>query len=308
MHASACQSLRVFLQVLEQQKRASVHTIKAYHRDLARLQCYCDQTLIEDWSQIKAKHLRLYIAERHRKKISSKSLQRELAAFRSFFKYLQKNGLLIDNPALVVQAPKAAKVLPKVMDVDALDGLLSVQPLSKLDIRDLAMFELLYSSGLRLSELVALDIHDIDLVAGFVRIRHGKGGKQRQVPVGKHAITAVTNWLTLRMQTEESALFLSEKGLRINGRTVQLRLKQWCVKNGVNQSVHPHMFRHSFASHMLESSKDIRAVQELLGHSDISTTQIYTHLDFQHLASIYDQAHPRARKDNSDKNVVDNSD
>jgi integrase/recombinase XerC len=248
------------------------------------------------WEQVQDSDVRNYIAGRHKNGIGSKTIQRELAALRSFYQFLLKTSQVSHNPAQHVQAPKASKRLPHVIDVDQMAGMLNATPDSALEVRDLAMFELFYSSGLRLSELVMLDISDVDLLDGYLKVRFGKGGKQRQLPVGIKALGALKIWLASRPANNDQALFVSMRGRRLSQRSVQQRLDRWGKKNGISEHLHPHMLRHSFASHLLEASQDIRAVQELLGHSNISTTQIYTHLDFQHLAAVYDQAHPRSRK------------
>jgi integrase/recombinase XerC len=222
-----------------------------------------------------------------------------LSAIRSFFNFLLKKGLADNNPAQYIKAPKQARKLPKTLDVDQISGLLEAGASSAIEIRDLAIFELFYSSGLRLSELTALNLADIDLTDHSLMVKSGKGGKSRILPIGSKAITAINNWLPQRLKNisvSEVALFTSTRGKRLGQRSIELRLEQWCKKKGIAEHIHPHMLRHSFASHLLESSQDLRAVQELLGHSNISTTQIYTHLDFQHLADIYDKAHPRAKK------------
>lgn len=296
MQAEAENALQAFLQSLEIEKRASVHTVDNYRRDLKKLMIFCDSRELGRWAELQTSDIRHYIAARHRNGIGGKTLQRELSAMRSFFNYLMKKQWVTQNPAKRVQAPKQARKLPKTLDVDQISGMLDQSADSVLEIRDLAMFELFYSSGLRLSELAALDITDIDLNERLLRVRFGKGGKQRNLPIGNKAVRAIDNWLTQRRTTSEAALFLSSRGGRLSQRGIQLRLQQWSRKIGLPEHVHPHMLRHSFASHLLEASQDIRAVQELLGHSNISTTQIYTHLDFQHLAEIYDQAHPRAHK------------
>ena len=289
-----------FLDYLRGEKRASDHTVSAYQRDLERLRFFCIERKIVQWQNLQGADVRLYVSNRHKEGISAKSLQRELAAIRSFFQYLLKKQLVEQNPAQGVQAPKASKKLPKTLDVDQVAGILEATPDSVLEIRDLAIFELFYSSGLRLSELVMLDLRDISFSEGILKVRHGKGGKQRQVPVGVKATNAIQKWLAYRPDSSTDALFVTARGSRLGQRSVQLRLERWCVKNGLSEHIHPHMLRHSFASHMLEASQDIRAVQELLGHADVSTTQIYTHLDFQHLASVYDKAHPRAKRAKKD--------
>ncbi|MGZ8951376.1 MAG: tyrosine recombinase XerC [Methylobacter sp.] len=299
MDSDAELMLADFFKQLTVEVRASEHTVKSYQRDLKHLSRYCADKPITRWAELKHTDIRAHIASRHRKGLSSKSLQRELSAIRSFYNYLLKQGHVSINPAQHIQAPKQARKLPKTLDVDQLSGLLEAGASSPLEIRDLAMFELFYSSGLRLSELSALDLTDLDLPDSTLTVRIGKGGKSRVLPIGSKAVTAIKNWLQQRAVTTaatEPALFVSTRGTRLGQRSIELRLEQWCKKKGIAEHIHPHMLRHSFASHLLESSQDLRAVQELLGHSNISTTQIYTHLDFQHLAEIYDKAHPRAKK------------
>jgi integrase/recombinase XerC len=299
MQPLAEQQLHEFLEVLRIQQRASPHTLSNYARDLEQLQRYCEKLGLQDWMELDAHRIREHLSLRHREGLSSRSLQRELSALRGFFNFLVKKRLLSQNPARGVRAPKAPRKLPQLLDADQMVGLLEAESEDFLEIRDLAMWELFYSSGLRLSELVALNGQDIDLKDGSVYVHHGKGQKSRVVPVGRCAREAIQRWLAIRGNfagREEPALFLSRRGERIAARTVQARLERWQKKLGIIEQVHPHMLRHSFASHLLESSGDLRAVQELLGHANLSTTQIYTHLDFQHLASVYDQAHPRAKK------------
>ena len=296
MHEDAQQKLTDFFHYLTFEKRASEHTIKNYRRDLKQLLSFCSNKMLQNWIDVQPTDIRNHIANRHRKGISSKSLHRELSAIRSFYNFLLKKQLIEHNPASHIRAPKHERKLPKVLDVDQVSGLLDSQPDSLLEIRDLAILELFYSSGLRLTELAALNVDDLDLSEQSLRVKQGKGGKQRDLPVGSKAITAIKKWLAYRPDTTDLALFTSNKGKRIGQRSIQLRLDRWCKKIGLPEHVHPHMLRHSFASHLLESSQDIRAIQELLGHSNISSTQIYTHLDFQHLAAVYDKTHPRAKK------------
>jgi len=299
MQTDAEQMLVKFLDQLTFAQRASAHTVKSYQRDIKQLSRYCQDKRIDQWTGVQQSDIRAHIAGRHRQGISSKSLQRELSAIRSFYNYLLKNHLADFNPAQHIKAPKQARKLPKTLDVDQVNGLLEAGADSILEIRDLAMFELFYSSGLRLSELSALNLADLDLPDYSLRVHSGKGGKSRQLPIGSKAVKAIQNWLPYRssiVTADESALFISSRGTRLGQRSIELRLEQWCKKKGIVEHIHPHMLRHSFASHLLESSQDLRAVQELLGHSNIGTTQIYTHLDFQHLAEIYDKAHPRAKK------------
>lgn len=285
---------------LESIAHLSSHTRCAYRRDLKHLQNYCENKKINEWSQLGGRQVIAYIAWRHRQGIGGRSLQRNLSAIRAFYTYLIKLGKIENNPARGIVAPKSPSKLPKVLDVEQSMQLLEIKKdtNSILSIRDRAIFELIYSSGLRLSELVNVDIDDIDLSDKIVTVL-GKGKKMRKIPIGSFAIKAIKEWLKCRINlmpkgSMESAVFLSSRGKRISPRSVQKRLKELAVKQGMPSHVHPHMLRHSFASHMLESSSDLRSVQELLGHADISTTQVYTHLDFQHLAKIYDKTHPRA--------------
>jgi integrase/recombinase XerC len=299
MHADTEQMLAAFFTQLTVEKRASEHTVKSYQRDINCLTRYCEDRSIQHWADLKQSDIRAHIANRHRQGISSKSLQRELSAIRSFYNFLLKNHLADSNPAQQIKAPRQARKLPKTLDVDQINGLLDAGTSSALEIRDLAMFELFYSSGLRLSELAALNLADVDLTDNSLIVRTGKGGKSRILPIGSKAVTAINGWLQQRLKNSaasEPALFVSIRGTRLGQRSIELRLEQWCNKKGIAEHIHPHMLRHSFASHLLESSQDLRAVQELLGHNNITTTQIYTHLDFQHLADVYDKAHPRAKK------------
>jgi integrase/recombinase XerC len=299
MQAEAEHQLACFFNQLRYQRRASVHTQAGYSHDLNSLLNFCQTQNISHWGALRDYHIRQHIAERHRSGLSGRSLQRELSAIRSFFDFLIEERLVTHNPARSVRAPKAPHRLPKVLDVDQIAGFLDTDPQGDLDVRDAAMWELFYSSGLRLSELAYLDTGDIDLPDGSLRVRQGKGRKARQLPVGSKACDAISQWLELRSKfatASEPALFLSCRGRRISTRTIQYRLQAQSKRRGLFQHLHPHMFRHSFASHMLESCGDLRAVQELLGHANISTTQVYTHLDFQRLAAVYDQAHPRAKK------------
>lgn len=281
------------------ERRASRHTTQAYRRDLTKLIEYLEASGIREWSAVQTHHIQGYIQARHRSGLESRSLQRELSAIRSFLRFLVKNRHLEDNPAKFVRAPKSVKKLPKTLDHDQIAGLMNRAPESMLEQRDLAIWELFYSSGLRLSELAGLNLEDIDLKQGSLMVRQGKGGKSRVVPVGRLAVDAIRAWLKIReslINGETSALFLSRHGGRLSGRSIESRLARWSRKHGLREIVHPHMLRHSFASHLLQASGDLRAVQELLGHSNIGTTQIYTHLDFEHLASVYDKAHPRAKR------------
>lgn len=296
MAVDVCQQ---FLDVLRVERRLSLNTLKAYQRDLAQLTIYCDEQGFNTWAELNGHHVRRFIAERHRKGLGSRSLQRELSACRSFFGHLVKIKELPSNPANGIRAPKAPTTLPTVLDVDQINVLLEVEPTDSLEMRDLAMWELLYSSGLRVSELANVSLMDVDLSGRTVYVLSGKGGKSRLLPLGGKAVSAIKAWLSVRMElvkADEMALFVGKTGSSLSTRSIQLRLERWRKRQGLQGRLYPHMLRHSFASHMLESSQDLRAVQELLGHSNISTTQVYTHLDFQHLALVYDQAHPRAKQ------------
>lgn len=276
----------------------SKHTRSGYARDLKFLLIWCKEQGIDHWNALDGRQLTGFVAKRHRQGISGRSLQRNLSAIRAFYRYLIKMGLAKQNPAQGVMTPKTAKKLPRTLDADQMAQLVEIDGDDPLTSRDRAILELMYSSGLRLSELVGLDTNHIDYTDAIVTVT-GKGNKTRIVPVGRHALKALKHWLKYRSnlaRADESALFVSKRGTRISTRNIQQRLRDWAVKQELATHVHPHMLRHSFATHILESSSDLRAVQELLGHADISTTQIYTHLDFQHLAKIYDQAHPRAKK------------
>ncbi len=280
------------------ERRLSPHTLRNYRRDLTEFHAHVQRQAFSAWHEITLHHVRAYVAARHRAGLGGRSLQRTLSTLRSFFHFLIREGQADHNPAVSVRAPKAAKRLPKALDVDQAARLLNGNSNNPLEVRDLAMLELLYSSGLRLAELIGLNRSDVDLRDASARVT-GKGNKTRIVPVGRHACAALQTWLQVRAQlagAEEAALFVSQRGTRLTPRAVQQRVKRWGLRQGLEAPLHPHMLRHSCASHVLESSSDLRAVQELLGHADIATTQIYTHLDFQHLAKVYDSAHPRAKK------------
>ena len=287
-----------FLADLARQKRLSVHTITAYRRDLARLAAFLENTGTQHWCELSAEQARAFPAKLHQSGLSGRSIQRMLSAARGFYRYLIKTGNTTFNPFDGIRAPKSGRKLPATLSVDELASLLERHDGSALSIRDRAILELLYSSGLRLAELVALDFNGIDFEQSEVRVT-GKGNKQRIVPVGSRAAVALKEWLQHRSTLagdHETALFVNKNGHRLGARGIQYRLNHWAKKHGLGRPLHPHMLRHSFASHVLASSGDLRAVQEMLGHADIATTQIYTHLDFQHLSKVYDQAHPRARK------------
>lgn len=294
------QDIEHFLQYLTQEKRMSSHTVTNYQRDLKQLVAFCESQDLTNWSAIKSSHIRQFIAQLNRQGLAGRSIQRSLSAIRSLYRFLIREQLADNNPAQAVQAPKVEKRLPATLDVDQMNGLLdnSRQKNSVISSRDHAMMELLYSSGLRLAELASLNCRDVDFGDQLVYVT-GKGNKSRVIPVGKIAIAALKKWLEQREQWgffEQTALFITQKGQRLGMRSIQKRLSYWGKKQGISDRVYPHRLRHAFASHMLEASGDLRAVQELLGHADISTTQIYTHVDFQHLAKVYDAAHPRAKK------------
>ncbi|MEN3110425.1 tyrosine recombinase XerC [Uliginosibacterium paludis] len=285
-----------WLDFLTHQKRSSPHTLVSYRRDLAKLVSLCAGRPLQ---QITAADIRRFSAQLHRSGLEARSIARTLSAWRSCFRWLLARERVSSNPVAGIRPPRAGKPLPRALSVDAASALLDSQAEDLLEQRDLAMFELLYSSGLRLAELAGLDL------AGTYSIREGevtvfgKRGKTRRVPVGGKALEALQAWLGVRATIAapgETALFVSQRGNRLSHGTIRARLARWAREKGMAQHVHPHMLRHSFASHMLQSSGDLRAVQELLGHASIRSTQVYTHLDFQHLAKIYDAAHPRARK------------
>ena len=286
-----------YLRYLRDERRLSPHTVSAYRLDLnVLLQFLRRRSLL--LVALNSHDVRQFAAECHRKGSSSRSIARRLSAVRRFFDYLIAQDLVAANPANSVQAPKPARRLPAIMDTDQIASLLALEGTDVYTVRDRAMLELFYSSGLRLSELVGLDLSDLDLIDKTVRVL-GKGNKTRIAPVGQVAIAAIGLWLEQRSalaSTCEAALFVSQRGPRLAGRTIQARLRLWAKRHGSGLALHPHMLRHSFATHLLESSGNLRAVQELLGHASISTTQIYAHLDFQHLAHIYDKSHPRARR------------
>ena len=286
-----------YLRHLKDERRLSPHTLTAYRRDLSAFLAFCERTAIQV-SALDVHGVRQFAAECHRKGSSPRSIARRLSAVRRFLAFLVREDVLASNPALNVQAPKPPRRLPATMDADQVASLLALNGDDPLTVRDRAILELFYSSGLRLAELVGLNLEDLDLKDRTVRVT-GKGSKTRIVPVGQQACIALDAWFARRAAVtavDTTAVFVSARGTRLAARSVQARLKKWAKRQGAGLALHPHMLRHSFASHMLESSGDLRAVQELLGHASISTTQVYTHLDFQHLAHIYDKAHPRSRR------------
>jgi integrase/recombinase XerC len=298
MPPQAVQRVADFERYLSTERRLSPHTLLAYRHDLQVLQQWCARQGLNEWTGLDHQHIRSFAAHSHAGGLNGRSIQRLLAAVRSFFNFLQREGAVAKNPAIDVRSPKAAKRLPDTLDVDQMSQLLSRKPRSALEIRDLALMELLYSSGLRLAELTGLTLQNLDLKSAQVRVL-GKGSKERIVPVGSAALRALKLWLQVRAGlagVAESAVFVGRNGTALGERAVQLRVAAMARTAGLPQHLHPHMLRHSFATHLLESSRDLRGVQELLGHANISTTQVYTHLDFQHLARTYDQAHPRAKR------------
>ncbi|UNG19160.1 tyrosine recombinase XerC [Stutzerimonas zhaodongensis] len=295
--------LDAYFEHLRTERQVSPHTLDGYRRDLVKVLSFCEKQQLVEWGQLKSPHVRQLIAEQHRHGQSGRSLARLLSSLRGLYRYLNQEGRCAHDPAAGISAPKGERRLPRLLDTDRamqlLDGGVEDDFIGH---RDQAMLELFYSSGLRLAELVGLNLDQLDLPAGLVQVQ-GKGNKARVLPVGRKAREALEAWLPMRALSNppDGAVFVSQQGRRLGPRAVQLRVRQAGVRE-LGQHLHPHMLRHSFASHMLESSQDLRSVQELLGHADIGTTQIYTHLDFQHLAKVYDQAHPRAkRKQGSDQ-------
>ena len=277
------------------ERHASPHTVAGYRRDLAKLLRFMQAQQLASFDALNANVMRGFVAAEHRAGLAPKSLQRLLSSCRSLFRQLHREGLLEGDPMLGVRGPKVRRKLPQVLDVDEAAALVETDSGGKLALRDRAMLELFYSSGLRLSELVNLRWLDLDQDGGEVRVL-GKGSKTRIVPVGRHAIAALRALGAVHGMAPDSPVFPGRGGAPISPRAIQLRMKTLALQQGIPKHIHPHLLRHTFASHMLESSGDLRAVQELLGHADIATTQIYTHLDFQHLAKVYDAAHPRARR------------
>jgi len=299
---SLSQPISLFIRYLASERQLSLHTTRNYRRYLMLFAYQLQQLELTDWTVLKAAQVRQLATINHKLGLSPRSLATKLSALRSFCDYLVLQGKLDANPAKGVSAPRQSKPLPKNLDVDEIHQLMSVKTEQEDDadlaVRDKAMMELMYSSGLRLDELVNLNVSDLKLKAKTMRVI-GKGNKERQLPIGSTAITAVQAWLQIRpnyADKDQPALFVSKLKRRISHRSVQSRMAKWGQEQTLTSHVHPHKLRHSFATHMLESSGDLRAVQELLGHANLSTTQIYTSLDFQHLAKVYDEAHPRAKK------------
>ena len=290
--------IEAFVAHLSHERRCSPHTVAAYRRDLKAFVAALSLQQVTSFDAVNHDHVRRFAATRHRQGGDPRSIARALSAVRSLYAYLVREGLAAMDPASGVRAPQAEKRLPRTLDADMVGRLLEIKQEDPLALRDRALLEMLYSSGLRLAELCSLDLGDIDLADATVRVT-GKGSKTRILPVGRFARAAIERWLKVRggIAAEDTpALFVGTRGARISPRVVQQRLDHWAKVQGIGFKLHPHMLRHSFASHLLESSGDLRAVQELLGHANISTTQVYTHLDFQHLAKTYDAAHPRAKR------------
>jgi len=287
-----------YLDSLQIERQLSPHTLKAYSRDIRKLIEFCRKKDLSSWQGLNNHLVRQFSASLNAAGLNGRSIQRVLSAGRGLCRYLVAERILSSNPFEDVRAPKAEKRLPKTLSVDQVTRLLELSPKDPIGFRDKAMMELFYSSGLRLAELCNLDLNDLNLPERLLRVT-GKGNKQRDLPIGRFADEAIRVWLLQRNSLpvkDYAAVFVSKLGRRISPRSVQQRLKYWARKRGIEIPVSPHMLRHSFASHLLESSGELRSVQELLGHSNISTTQIYTHLDFQHLAQVYDDAHPRAKR------------
>ena len=287
--------LAAYLDHLAHERGLSPLTCENYGRDIRALQDLAGEITLQN---LKTAHIRRFIATLHGRGIGGKSIARMLSAWRGFFAFLSRRHGIDNNPCIGMRPPKSAKTLPQALSPEQASKLVDISDDDTLAVRDHAILELFYSSGLRLAELVSLNVDGLDLAEGTVTVT-GKGNKTRIVPVGRHAIEAIQTWLpqrTLLKTADETALFIGRTGKRLTPRAVQYRLKTWAIKQGIAGNVHPHILRHSFATHVLQSSGDLRAVQEMLGHANISTTQVYTHLDFQHLAKVYDQAHPRARK------------
>lgn len=290
-----------YLESLRVERQLSKHTLQAYRRDINKLLSFCDDKGLLLWQGLNNHVVRQFSASLFGQGLNARSIQRCLSAGRGLSGYLIQQGLLQTNPFDDVRAPKAEKRLPKTLSVDQINSLIEIDVNDPLSYRDKAVMELFYSSGLRLSELCQLDLNDLDLPEKMLRVT-GKGNKTRDLPIGSQADKALREWLLQRNALplkDYQAVFVSKLGKRISPRTIQQRIKMWARRQGIEIPVSPHMLRHSFASHLLESSGELRSIQELLGHSNISTTQIYTHLDFQHLAQVYDDAHPRAKKKSS---------
>ena len=286
-----------YLEYIKDVRNLSINTVSSYSRDLKKLSTYLQNIGISSYKNIDENTCTGWVGDIYQHKNNPRTIHRHLSAAKGFFKFLKKNSLVATSPFELVTAPKAASYLPEVLSPEDVELLLNFKPENVLEVRDLALIELMYSSGLRVSEVAGIDLTDFEEEMSFLRIL-GKGAKVRIVPVGRFAIAAVENWINEREKFSNPdipALFINLKGTRLTVRSIQMRLARISTKQGLPR-VNPHMLRHSFATHMLESSGDLRSIQELLGHSSLSTTQIYTNLDYQHLVKIYDKSHPRAKK------------
>ncbi len=288
--------IKEYLVFVSQVKNLSENTTKSYERDLKKLNSFLVDLNVSGYSEISSETCSAWIGNLYSQNNNPRSIQRHLSSAKGFFRFLKKNNLIQSSPFELVTAPKSSSNLPDVLSPEDVEQLLNFKPSNMIEIRDMAIVELMYSSGLRVSETVNINLNDFEEDKSFLRVL-GKGSKTRLVPMGRYAVNAINEWLKEREKilNNTDALFLNAKGTRLTVRSVQLRLKKMAIKQGL-PPIHPHMLRHSFATHMLESSGDLRTIQELLGHSSLSTTQIYTKLDYQHLAKIYDQSHPRAKK------------
>ncbi len=289
--------IKLYINYISDVKNLSQNTSSSYARDLYKLSKYLKSININHYNQIDDGTCSAWLGSLYALEQNPRSIQRHLSSAKGFFKFLKKNLLIESSPFELVTAPKAANYLPEVLSPEDVSQLLNFKPSDSLEIRDLAIIELMYSSGLRVSEAANVNLDDFEEEKSFLRV-FGKGSKTRLVPIGRYAKDAIENWIIERAKfsNESNALFINLKGTRLTVRSIQLRLKRMATKQGL-PPVHPHMLRHSFATHMLESSGDLRTIQELLGHSSLSTTQIYTKLDYQHLVKIYDESHPRAKND-----------
>ena len=285
-----------YFSFLKDVKNLSENSLKSYRRDILKFRNFLESNNIVKLNNVSEEICSSWIGSLYSMNIGARSIQRHLSSVKGFFKYLQKNHLINQSPFELISGPKTEKKLPESLTPEQINRLLDFKPSSLIEIRDLAIIELMYSTGLRVSETVNVDIQDFEENKDFLRVI-GKGSKTRLVPLGRFAISAINNWLEERKKitSDDGALFINKAGGRLTTRSVQLRLKKLAVKQGL-PPINPHMLRHSFATHMLESSGDLRSIQELLGHSSLSTTQIYTNLDYQHLVKIYDKSHPRAKK------------
>ncbi|MFZ7260389.1 tyrosine recombinase XerC [Avibacterium avium] len=294
------QQLEKYWNYLRIERQVSPHTLSNYQRQLDAVVALLQENEISQWQQVTPSVVRFVLAQSKKTGLHEKSLALRLSALRQFLSFLVQQGELSVNPAVGVSAPKQGKHLPKNLDNEQVQQLLANDSKEPIDLRDKAMLELMYSSGLRLSELQGLNLNSINLRVREVRVI-GKGNKERILPFGRYASHALQQWLKVRLlfNPKDDALFVSQLGNRMSHRSIQKRMEAWGIKQGLSSHLNPHKLRHSFATHMLESSSDLRVVQELLGHSNLSTTQIYTHLDFQHLAKVYDSAHPRAKRKKS---------